>query len=54
MWAPPNWQLWMRLPAIANSTISRRFGLDQADAALAATIDREVVTGILLPGRSSV
>jgi S-(hydroxymethyl)glutathione dehydrogenase/alcohol dehydrogenase len=38
----------------AEPLISRRFGLDQADAALAAAIDREVITGILLPGRTSV
>jgi S-(hydroxymethyl)glutathione dehydrogenase / alcohol dehydrogenase len=38
----------------AKPLISRRFGLDQANDALAAAIDREVITGILLPGHSSV
>jgi S-(hydroxymethyl)glutathione dehydrogenase / alcohol dehydrogenase len=30
--------------------ISRRFGLDEVNAALAAAAEREVITGILLPG----
>ncbi len=38
----------------AEPLISRRFGLDQANDALAAAIDRTVITGILLPGRTAV
>jgi S-(hydroxymethyl)glutathione dehydrogenase/alcohol dehydrogenase len=38
----------------AKPLISRRFGLEQADAALAAAAAREVITGILLPGRPAV
>jgi S-(hydroxymethyl)glutathione dehydrogenase/alcohol dehydrogenase len=34
--------------------ISRRFGLDQADEALAAALGRKLITGVLLPGRASV
>jgi S-(hydroxymethyl)glutathione dehydrogenase/alcohol dehydrogenase len=34
----------------AEPLISRRFGLDEVNAALAAAAEREVITGILLPG----
>ena len=34
--------------------VSRRFSLDEVDAALAAALDRELVTGVILPGRPAV
>jgi S-(hydroxymethyl)glutathione dehydrogenase / alcohol dehydrogenase len=35
----------------AEPLIGRRFGLDEANDALAAALDRELVTGVIVPGR---